>query len=260
MNLEYLFGKQTYTHGIGFDSKTQAGSIGLNQSIGRAVAIRATYQHSDNEFILLDRGRQPLLTRTVNLGLQYQRHMSRTRQISFSGDAGAMDVDTVAPLTRRPVHFWGPSGAGTVRLDVGRSWRLAGDYRRSISVLQGVAPEAFVADAAIISAGGLLQRWLETVFTAGYSNGLAGQRTSDGAQGRFDGYSGTLQLRFRLTSSWSSVVSVNHFQYRLNAAASQSLGVSPAMQRNSVRVGFAWSLPLFGSSVQRREPPSGSRN
>jgi hypothetical protein len=261
MNLGYDFSKQTYVQGVGFDSQTQAGSVGLSRSIGRTLAILAMYRQSDSEFIEhQDRSKLPLVTRTAHLGLRYLRHVSRTREVSFSGGAGAMDADTVEASTRKPVHLWGPSGSGTVRLDVGHSWSLAGDYERSVSVLQGIAPEAFVSDAGIIRAGGLLQRWLETVFTAGYSNGLAGQGTSGGAPGRYDGYSGMVQLRFLMTRSWSSVVSVNHFQYRLNTEASQSLGISPDMHRNALRVGFTWSLPLFGRAAKRPEPLSGSRN
>ena len=259
-NVGYVFSTQTYVNSVRFDSRMHLGSIGLDQSIGRTATIRATYQHSDNEFNHQDGRTFPLLNRTIDLGFHYQRRLSRTRQLSFSGGAGVTYVDTVEQSTKAPLQFWRPSGYGTVHLDVGRAWSLAGDYKQSISVLQGVAPEAFVTRAGIISAGGLLRPWLESVFTAGYSNGLAGERGSDRFPGSYDGYTGTAQLRVRLTRWWSSVVSFNRFQYRLNPEASHSLGVAPELHRNGVRVGFAWLLPLYGSSVEHRGPLSGPRN
>ena len=164
-----------------------------------------------------------------------------------------MNIDTVDPSTRVPAQFWRPSGYGTVRLDAGRSWSLTGDYTRSITVLQGIAPDVFVSHTGSIGVSGSLRPWLETGFTAGYSNGSTGQSPSGGAPGSYDGYTGKVQLRVRLTRWWSSVVSVNHFQYSLNAAASQALGLSHQMSRNSAQVGFTWLLPLYGWSSQRAE-------
>jgi hypothetical protein len=253
MDVGYAYSAQTFVKGAGFDTRTQNGSLGLDQSIGRAVTLRATYLHSDSEFTEQDGSALHLLNQTADVGLRYQRRLSRTRRLSLSGGAGGMRVDTADQVTRKPLQYWEPSAYGSVRLDTGRSWSLAGDYKRSISVLQGLAPDGFVTDTGTITVGGWVQRWLQTVFTAGYQNGVAGQRISDGTPS-YDGYTGTVQLRFRLTRSWSSIVSLNTFQYHLNTEASESLGVSPRMHRDSVQVGFAWSLPLYGSAIEHREP------
>ena len=249
MIVEYSFNKQTYVGDVGFDSRTHASSIGLVQSITRTLGFRAAYRRSDGEFIQREGSVLPLLAHMAELGFHYQRRLSRRRQLSFSWGAGALHVDTIDVMAGQPVEFWARSGYGTVRIDLGRSWNVAGDYRRSTPPLQGVTPEAFVTDAGIISAGGFLSGWLESVFTAGYSNGAVGYGRQGQGVGHYDGYTGTAQLRFRLTRFWSALVSANHYQYRLNTAASDSLGVSPETHRNSVRVGIAWSLPLFGSSL-----------
>jgi hypothetical protein len=256
MDLDYSFSKQTYVNGVAFDSRTHAGSLAFEQSISRTLGIRLAYHRTDSRFVPRDGGAIPNLNQTADVGFHYQRRLSRTRQLSLSAGAGAMSVATVEPSTRAPERLLGPSAYGTLGLDVGRSWNIGADYRRSTSVLQGITPQAFVNHVGTINAGGLLQPWLETVFTAGYSNGMAGQRTSDRARpGSYDGYTGTIQLRFRLTRWWSSVVSVNHSQNRLNTEASRSLGVSPDTHRNAVRVGFTWQLPLYGSSIARTKPP-----
>ena len=150
------------------------------------------------------------------------------------------------------MEYWTPSGYGAAHLDVGHSWSVGGDYRRSTSVLQGNTPEPFTANTAQASLGGDVRPWLQSVFTVGYSNGASGAQTPGRAMGSYDGYTGTVQLRVRMIAGWSSIVSLTHFQYRLNEAASQSLGVSRELQRNAVRVGLSWSLPLLRGSHEPR--------
>jgi hypothetical protein len=264
MDLGLLFSKQTYVGGGGFDSQIHGGSIGFERSITRSAGIRVAYHRSDSGFIQQNGSGLPNLTNhRAELGLQYQRRLSRSRQISFAGGAGALYVDSVDVTSREPLEYWAPSGYGNLSLTVGRSWSVGADYRRSTTVLQGTAPHVFVNDVGTISAGGWLQPWLETVFTAGYSNGVSGERTSDRAPGsprNYGAYAGTVQLRFQLSRWWSSVVSVKRFQYRLNPEMSHSLGVTSQMHGNAVRVGFAWALPLNGSSVERAEPRNGRKN
>jgi hypothetical protein len=256
MDLDYSFSKQTYVNGVAFDSRTHAGSLAFEQSISRTLGIRLAYHRTDSRFVPRDGGAIPNLSQTADVGFHYQHRLSRTRQLSFSAGAGAMSVATVEPSTRAPVRLWAPSGYGTLSINVGRSWNIGADYRRSTSVPQGIAPQPFIDHVGTVNAGGLLQPWLETVFTAGYSNGMAGQPTSDRARpGSYDGYTGTIQLRFKLTHWWSSVVSLNHSQNRLNTEASRSLGVPPDTHRNALRVGFTWQLPLYASSIARTKPP-----
>jgi hypothetical protein len=165
--------------------------------------------------------------------------------MSFSAGGGAGHVETTERLGGAPAEYWTPSAFGTARLDVGRSWSLSGDYRRSTTVLQGATAEPYAADTAQISVGGDLQRWLETVFTVGYGSGVSGQSSQDLLEGRYDAYTAGMQMRFRLPAGWSSIVSFTHFDYRLNAVASRLLDAASDVQRNTVRVGLGWKLPLY---------------
>ena len=117
-----------------------------------------------------------------------------------------------------------------------------------------------MSHAAFVSAGGYVGHRVETVFTAGYSNGQEGGRTLTGELGTFDSYTGTVQLRLLLSRSWSALVSLNHYQYELNAAAVDITHVAPSLRRNAVRVGLMWSLPLFGRYVERSGRATQGRN
>ena len=63
--------------------------------------------------------------------------------------------------------------------------------------------------AVFLSSGGYVGRRVETVFTAGYSNGRQGGRTPTGELGTVDSYTGTVQLRMLLSRSWSALVNVS---------------------------------------------------
>jgi hypothetical protein len=247
MDAGYSFDRMTYVDGRGFDSSSHTGSVGFAHSVGRSAGFRATYQHADGRFEQVEGRIVPIVTRTADLGLTYARRLSPTRQLSFTAGSGASYVTTVASESGLPAEYWTPAGYGTIRLDIARSWSLGGDYRRSTSVLQGDTPEPFTSHTAQASVGGDVNQWLQSVFAVGFANGVSGGRTVGGALGRYDSYTGTVQARFRLSDGWSSLVGFTRFHYRLNAAASQSLGVSRALERNALRVGFSWSLPVIRS-------------
>jgi hypothetical protein len=229
----------------GFDSRTHRGSVGYKQAFGRELGLRASYNHSDGEYEQLEGDVIPIVTRTADIGLTYEKRLSATRQVSISGGGGNSHVETLDRDARRPVDYWTPSGYGAVRVDVGRTWSVGADYRRSTSVLQGNTPEPFTSDTAQASIGGDLQPWLESVVTVGYANGASGKQSVENGRGGYDGYTGTVQLRIRMMSGWSSLVSFTHFQYRLDEETSQALGVARELHRNAVRIGLAWSLPLY---------------
>jgi hypothetical protein len=263
MDLGFSFNKQSYVQQRAFDSRAVAGSFALERLLNLTTSVRGAYRPSDTQYTQLDGNTLPLRTQTMEVGISYRRRLSPTRQIVFTGGGGPLHVSTLSPFTRVPGEFWRPSGYGTARLDFSRSWSVAADYRRSVTVLQGINPDPFVTDAALVSAGGLVRRWLETVFTAGYSNGQAGFGLGDtpgGSGGSYDGYTASAQARLRMSQLWSAVVSFNHYQYYLNTAASQLLGVAPQLHRNAVRVGLAWSLPLYGRYLATPVTPTDRRD
>lgn len=250
MDLGVSFSNQTYVQKTAFDTRSVFGSFGLERAVSPTTSLRGAYRPSDSEYAQADGRQIPLGVHTFEGGVTYRHRVSRTRQVTFNAGGGPMYVSTIAVLSRAPREFWKPAGYGTIRVDLWRSWSVAGDYRRSVTTLQGDTPEPFVTDAALVSAGGLVRRWLETVLSAGYSNGQAGQGSSiatELAVGRYDGYTVAAQARLRLSRLWSAVVSFNHYQYHLNSVASQVLNAPPELHRNAVRAGVAWALPLLGS-------------
>jgi hypothetical protein len=250
-DVNYAYSQRKYTEDTTFDTRSHVLSFGLDQSIARTVSLRGSYRYADSLYDRVVGGAIPTIDQAIEGGASYERNLSRTRRVTLSGGGGATYVDTLDQATLVPLNYWTPSGYATARYDFGRSWNVSADFRRSTSVLQGLNPELFVNDAATVQVGGNVSDGVELVGILGYSNGYAGAGTG----GKFDGYTTTGQAQFQLTRWWSALVSVNHYQYRLNTIASQTLGVAPDMHQNAFRVGFTWSLPIIGGATADTTPP-----
>lgn len=251
-DVSYVFQERTDSDGVSLDSRAQAGSLAISRLFGRRLGLRASYQYSDGRYIRQDGLRRDVNNQGIDIGLHYSRNLSPTRSVSFSGGAGATQVDTLHGLTLEPLHYWAPSGYASARIDFRRSWSIAADYRTAVSVLQGVNPNLSTVNAAAFHVGGLIIDRIQGVVAGAYSTGTVG--AGPVGAGHYETSTGTAQLRIQLTRSWSSIVSYTRFDYRLNSVASHALGVISEVQRNAVRVGFAWSVPLVGSRVPRPVP------
>jgi hypothetical protein len=250
-NVNYSYSQRKYTEDTTFDTRSHVLSVGLDRGIARTITVRGSYRYSDSLYDRVIGGAIPTIDQAVEVGATYEKDLSRTRRVTLSGGGGATYVDTLDQATLVPLNYWTPSGYATARYDFGRSWNVSADYRRSASVLQGLNPELFLNDTATVQAGGNLIEDIQLVAVLGYSNGFAGA----GAGGKYDGYTTTGQMQFQLTRWWSALVSVNHYEYRLNTIASQVLGVSSDMHQNAIRVGFTWTLPLVGAATADMAPP-----
>ena len=236
----------------GSDGRTHAGSLAIDSALGRNGGVRATFQQSDARFVQSDGGTLPTRSRGVDLGFRYGRALSRTRGIALSGGIGAAQVDTIDVVTREGLRSAIPSGYGTISIDLGPSWAIAADYRRSVSMLHGsISSEPFVAHEGTIRAGGPLTPRLRGGVTASYSNGLTLRESGEGP-GRYDLYRGTAHVEFRLTAWWSAVVRVNHYRHHANSVGGESLGLAPTMHRNAVTAGFTWVFPPEAAPSRRR--------
>lgn len=258
----YAYSARTYESGNAFDGWVHAGSASYNVPVSRHWSATNTYRYSHGNFVERS-GRERLLDQAgVEAGVEYERALSRTRTLRLTGGAGALHEQGVNETRTEPQPFahWVPSGYGRLQLDFHRSWAVSADYRRTLSVLQGIVPDSFLADRAAVRLGGYLSRRLEAVLDAGYERARAGYASGGGDTGRYKSYSGAAQLRLELTRAWAAMVAYSRYQYQLNAVAQASLGLLPQMERNAVRVGFTWTQPLFGWSTRSAAPRNTERN
>lgn len=254
----YDYTRREYIRGPGFDQHSQSATGSYEQNLTQHFSWRASYRYSNATLFEPTRSR-PIKDDTIDSGFTYTRNVSRTRRISFGGTAGAVRVRTISAATELPLEYWAPSGSGTVRIDLYRSWALNADYRRGLSILDGFTTEAFISDALLLRAGGHVNSRTDLMFATGYSNGRTGDSIT---RGNYNTYTGTAQLRVGIARWAAAVVNYNYFNYDLDELTipeGVTLAVIPAsFDRHAVRFGLSLWLPLFGGFVERPTDRTGT--
>jgi len=247
----YSYNSQTYSQSIAFDSRSHGAHLGVERTVARGTSIRTSYRYVDALFAEARGTELPMKDHIIELGVQRERDVSRTRRVSLSVRGGAQHTDTLDATQRTPLEYWTPTAFGSIQYDWARTWTVAADYQHSASVLNvSIVPQTFINHTATLRTGGYLNDRMEGSLVFGYANGHAGAEVND----TYDGYTGTAQLRVGLSDSWSSILAYNHHQYRLTRDASIFFDVPRQVHRNSLWLGLSWSAPLI-----RRYMRTGSR-
>jgi len=256
----YGYGTRHHQDRLLLDNKTHNANLSVNRELGRTLGLRGAYNYSQ-QAINQTGANAVVESHTLDAGFTMRRQLSRTRAMNLSGGGGAHYVDS-SGLRVIQQKYWKPNLYGTLSLDVGRTWVVTVDYRQSSNTLPApvIGPQNFLSHSATVSTGGYIGSRVELVFSAGNSNGavvtsgqvITGQAPpAEIAKGNYAGYTGDGQLRVLITDRVSAVAIVNHYQARLDGSAAQFLQTTPDLHRNSVRVGVAWNLPLYGTTVRQ---------
>ena len=243
-SLQGGYAKRTYLDALGFDSSTYNAGTEHSWALTRTTNLEGQYEYSDSR-VEDDEGRtMPLSDHTVEASISYRRRLTPTRQLQLTGGGGASYVNSQQSFDREPVAYWTPAGHASVRLDVGRTWAIAGDYRRSVEVLQGVTIESFATDAASVRTDGSLGSRFDVALSTAFSNGASGAGQSNGT---FSSYGGSAQLRLALARSWAVTVAYDYYYYKLDGIADLPAEVPRQFDRNAVRIGLSMWFPLRGT-------------
>ena len=258
----YSYGQRKFDEGKMYDNLINAGQVRFGTPVAGRLSVDTSYRYSDERFTQHNDlvNRRTIVDQTIDGGARYDKDLSATRHVSLTGGAGALYVDGTDYVQKHTFAFWEPSGYGGAALDFNRSWSLSGQFRRALSVLQGVTPDPYIQNTSTVSLGGYLARRIEGVFEAAYANARAGYSASALGAGHFDTYSGTAQLRFQLTRSLSTAVIYNYYYYQLDQAAQESLHVASPVRRNAIRVGFTWQQLLMTSRSPAEKRAAGGRD
>lgn len=261
-SLGYSYSRRIYLDELGNDDSSHGANGQHDWAFSRSASAHASYRVSNSRYFFQGIGvgedSAPLNNHAVEGGASYHRRLSPTRQIVVSGSAGSTYVESIDETDGSRRDFWMPSASALTRVDLGRSWSLALDYRRSVTVLQGITIESFASDAASFSASGLFAQRLEGALVLGYANGRSAAGESSA---RFVNYGATAQFRYALARWGAASMVYDYSYYRLRDIANLPAGLLPQYDRNGIRVGLSVWLPLYGSYGARggRQPAGGNR-
>lgn len=222
-------------------------------ALNRTSALTLGYRYSGERFE--DRGNdiRPADVHGAEVGYTSRRTLSPTRTLAWGVSGGASHVQAISTVRQTPYDHVTASGGATARIDIARSWGLAGDYRRSISTLDGIVMDLFVTDATSLTVGGNLGSRLSLAVSGAYSNG----KTRSDSNATFRNYIGTTQLQYAFSSWGAAVSSYSYYNHRLRDVVDAPEEFPLRLIRHSVRVGVTIQLPLFGNFTSG---PAGTSN
>ena len=109
--------------------------------------------------------------------------------------------------------------------------------------------ESFATNQVSVMATGTLSRRIEAAFGTNVSNGQSGGTE---APGTFLMYSGLAQLRYAFARCCAATLNYDYYYYDLDGVSQTPTGLPPQYDRNAIRVGLTFWLPLRGSSDRDR--------
>lgn len=239
----------TYARGSygtgGLDMASRSAGVSYNRNLSRRTSIQTIYTRF-HQTVVDAGGVIPVDSDQGTIGFEYRHLVSRNRNLVFSGGGGAVYVSTLSVLDDSPFDYVAPSGYAVVRLDLGRTWSLTADARRSVTMVEGVTPQSFLTDTVSVAVGGGIGRRFTVAATSTYSGGSP----HEGQTGSFDMLNGVAQVDFALKSWCAMFGSYSYGEYSFGDEAAVPPGYPSRSERNAIRVGLTIWLPLYGTFLQ----------
>jgi len=229
--------------GIGFVSTTKGAAARHSWAARERVALDFGYR-IDGQDQSTATTTSTFYTQAGDLTLHLDRRISSTRSVRVSLGTGATFVRAPSDVTRADVTFVVPTFSVLARMNLVRTWELAVDARRDITVLRGLSPDVFRADAASVRIAGTPVARLQFDLSAGASRG----RSESSDLGSFEMLTAVAQAQFAISRHAAISTSVNHYIHRLRDLATLDPLFPSAFTRSSFRVGVTLWLPVIGRS------------
>jgi len=225
------------------NNRGQSANVTHEWGLTRTTGLTMAYRYWDQRVRREDGGTVPVRTDGGEAGLTMRRQLSRTRALLLSGSGGVDHVGAFDAVNDVPYAYYALSGSGSVRLDLARSWGIAGDFRRRSTMLDGISLSSFITDTVSTTFGGNLT----DSFGVAVSGALSSGKSPSRGPGSFSNRIGTVQLDYAI-GSWGSVVtSYSYYVHHLRLEDETPLGFPTRLIRNAVRVGMSIQLPLYGN-------------
>jgi hypothetical protein len=234
--------RQNFLEGPVLDNQSQSAAVTHDWNFSRRAGFNIAYRYLTALTDVPDGAKRPFQTQGTELGFELRRALSRTRRLTFRAGAGAMHVRNLRSLDNSRFEYISPSGFGSARADLGRTWSAAADFRRSVTVLEALALHSFATNASTITLGGELGRRLSATVSGAYSTGEA--RSAE--TGSYAALNSAFQLQTAVASWCSMVTTYSYYSHRLRNVAAVPSGLPTRFERSAVRVGLSILLPLHG--------------
>jgi hypothetical protein len=184
----------------------------------------------------------PLTEHSGEIGADYRRPLSATRQVTLGARIGATTMRLPESAAEGGIggrHYARWSGQVTTGYGFGRTWQARAIFRRGVDYVAGLT-EPVSADSFTANVDGLLTRRVDVRASAGYSSGKSALNPDAST---FDTYTGDVRLRYALTRLCAAHVEYVYYLYDSRGSTPLVPGIPAGFERNGARVGFTLILP-----------------
>jgi opacity protein-like surface antigen len=213
-----------------------AGST-YRRQMTRYGGLRAGYGYS-----VADYHRVPpdiLRMHLIDTGFDYSRPLSFSRRTTVGSSTGVQMFD------RRGTMIYRALLAGTIAHEIGRTWEIGGQYDRGAQYAVIVDEPVYADTVRVHSAGLIGGRRLMLSIDGSYSSG---HLTYTLNQNQIVTYTAAARLQWAISQNWSFDGMYSYYDYEFGSDVALPTGILPRIDRQSVRFGISYWLPL---SIQR---------
>jgi len=224
-----------------YDLRVRTAGAAYTRQFTRATNLRIGYTYRESAYGGSGARRRSVVN-GVDLGGGYRKPLSFSRRttLNLTGGFGRVTQENVGV---QPVTFTRAMGTAGLQHEMGRTWTLLGQYTRGVQFIE-VFPDPFFVDSAAVSLSGLLSRRLELSADVSYVNGqLQLNSTGNG----YRSYGATSALSYALNESFALSLNYAYYNYDFGSRAALPSGLLRALERQSVRLGIRWWIPVSGS-------------
>jgi hypothetical protein len=213
-----------------------AGGV-FNYSLTRGVALTTGYTFRQAQY-----SGSPVSTEhNLLIGFNYTKPLSATRRTTLAFSVGP--TMATAPLMegmsdlRRQYRV---VADGSMMYELGRTWRVQGNYHRGLGYIEGLQGPAFTR-AYGLSAAGFFSRRIDMTLSAAHSTG---ESALIGSPSQFTTYTGDARFRYAVTKTWAAYVEYISCYYEFNRQLALPVFLPPGLTRNGLRTGIMLRIPV----------------
>jgi hypothetical protein len=231
------------SEGPGIQNRTHSTVVTHAWSLSATTGLDAVYRL--DRWTLTQEGIEasPINAHTVEGRFRHERRLSPNRSAAVVVGGGAVALDDTQRADRDLLDQVSPTVSASIQLNFQPTWSVALGARRDVTVLGALYAEPFEAKSVTLSLETTPTRRFSAGATAAYSDGGASRSSTGG----FTQASANARLQYAFGPSFGATVSYAYGHYRFRDVDVALAGAPSQFGRHSVRVGFTYWLPLYGT-------------
>lgn len=243
MDVQFNLLHRRPTEGEGLNSRTYSAVARHAWSLRRSAGLQFSYGFTENQQGDATTSGLPLRTHTLEGGIRLERRVAPERSLVFVATGGSTyaHIERVGGVPAG--EYFVPTVSTSARLDVSRTWNVAAEFNRDVTVLEGLTPEPFTGDVAGVRLAGQVGRRLALSIAGAFSRGEALVTRT----GSYESLAGTASAQVYIARWCSAFASYSYYEHRTTDVATLQPGFPSRYDRNSVRAGLTVWLPLYGT-------------